>query len=244
MVASCIDISHYQGFPDFAKAKASGVVAVIHKATQGVSYSDPNRKKNCINAVNAGLAVCTYHWITPNDNVLKQIDFYLKEVDPVPGERVVIDYEQQGCTLTGLKLAVGALLKDPRNLQITVYSGHLLKEQLGTTRDAYLAENTDLWIAQYTSAASPSWPKGTYPNYTLWQYSESGRVPGITDNQVDLNRFNGSDENLVKWIGPVTTGIVTPPKPPEVAIDEQPVPTINIVTTGLVKVLLNGTPMM
>jgi GH25 family lysozyme M1 (1,4-beta-N-acetylmuramidase) len=33
MTVSCIDISHWQGFPDFAKVRASGVVACIMKAT-------------------------------------------------------------------------------------------------------------------------------------------------------------------------------------------------------------------
>jgi len=56
---------------------------------------------------------------------------------------------------------VQALLDYGSDLQITVYSGHLLKEQLGDSRDDFLADNTDLWLAQYTEDESDiSWPEG------------------------------------------------------------------------------------
>jgi lysozyme len=232
-----IDISHHQDFPDFNKVKASGVIAMIHKSSEGVGYVDPNRARNCSNAIAAGIKCCTYHWLKPGNNAKDQIVFYLKTVDPVIGERMVIDYEEEGCTLSELKNAVQALLDDPRNLQITIYSGHLLKEQLGSTHDAFLAENTDLWLAQYTTG-TPSWPSGTYPVWTAWQYSETGTISGIDGNYVDLNKFNGSDENLLKWIGPA--GSVVPKPPP----DPSDMATVhfNLQTSGevAVSVAING----
>ena len=197
---TCIDISHWQGFPDFDQVMAAGVVACIMKATEGTTFVDPNRAQNYINATNAGLVCCTYHWLRPGD-VIAQMLFYLQTVDPVPGERMVIDYEEDGCTLDGLKEAVSVLLDDRRGLQVTVYSGHLLKEQLGDSCDEFLRDNTDLWLAQYTTG-TPEWPSGTYPVWTLWQYSENGTIDGIDDTNVDLNRFNGTPDNLIKWIGP------------------------------------------
>src|SRR5258707_7197898 len=124
----CIDISHHQDFPDFTKVKAAGCLAMIHKATEGSSYVDSNRVKNINNATKAGIKCCTYHWLSPGSNAASQMAFYLNTINPVPGERMVIDYEEDGCKLSGLKQAVQALLDDPRELQITIYSGHLLKE--------------------------------------------------------------------------------------------------------------------
>lgn len=209
-VCKCIDISHWQDFPDFEEVAAAGVIAMIHKCTEGTSYIDPNRTRNCNNAMAAGIAVATYHWIKPG-NPTGQMKFYLDVLDPADGERVVIDYEEDGCQLDELVEAVKYLKADPRNLQVTVYSGHLLKEQLGNTRNEYLAENTDLWLAQYTSG-EPSWSDETYSYWTLWQYSESGQIDGIYGGEVDLNRFNGSDENLLKWIRPA--GLEPIPVPP------------------------------
>lgn len=208
---SCIDISHWQGFPDFEQVAGDGIVACIMKATEGTSYIDPNRALNYSNATRAGIACCSYHWLKPGD-AAAQMSFYLQTIDPVEGERMVIDYEEDGCTLDGLKEAVAALVADPRQLQVTVYSGHLLKDQLGDRRDDFLRQNTDLWLAQYTSD-TPSWPNGTYDHWTLWQFSETGEIDGIDDTNVDLNYFNGDDEKLVGWITPGGKPARLPPPP-------------------------------
>jgi lysozyme len=233
MTAKCIDISHYQGRPDFNQVAASGVLAMIHKATEGTGYSDPDRAINCSNALKAGMAICTYHFLK-HGNADAQMDFYVDVVEPVDGERLIIDYEDSACTIGDLHEAVQQLLDRGagKNWQITVYSGNLLKEQLGNSHDDFLAKNTDLWLAQYTSG-TPSWPKGTYPTYSLWQYSESGTIPGISGAYVDLNVFNGSDENLIKWIGPVD-GLQPPVAAKEV--------NIVIAVKGNVKVTVNGQP--
>ena len=51
-----------------------------------------------------------------------------------------------------------------------------------------------LWIANPTSAPSPTLPK-PFMNYTLWQYSFKGTMPGIT-GPVDLDRFNGTEADF------------------------------------------------
>lgn len=208
---ACIDISHWQGFPDFEAVYASGVVACIMKATEGTSYVDPNRAVNFKNATDAGIACCCYYWLKPG-NAREQTNFFLSTIQPIQGERVVIDYEEDGCTIDDLHEAVQTLIDYGSDLQITVYSGHLLKEQLNGNYDPFLAENTDLWLAQYTSG-TPSWSTGTYPHWALWQYSENGVVDGIDDTYVDLNEFNGTNEDLVAWISP--SGAAPEPVPPE-----------------------------
>lgn len=200
----CIDLSHWQGSPDFAKVRAAGVLACIMKATEGTSFADSVCAPNTVKAMKNGLACATYHWLKPTRfaSASAQMAFYLKTIDPVPGERVVIDYEEPGVLLGDLVEAVKALLADPRQLQVTVYSGNVLREQLGlTNRNALLAENTDLWHAQYTQG-KPSWSAGTYPAWAMWQYSESGRLDGVQGAAVDLNRFAGDDAALLKWISP------------------------------------------
>lgn len=206
-MTACIDISHWQGFPDFDAVADEGVVACILKATEGTTYVDPNRTTNFNNARASGIACCTYHWIKPGA-AREQMAFYLNTVKPVDGERVVIDYEEEGCTLDELHAAVEYLIEDHRDLQVTVYSGHLLKNQLGDTCDTLLRDHTDLWLAQYTSG-DPSWPSNTYSHWTLWQYTDTGELDGISDTNVDLNDYNGSNAQLVRWISPTGS---TPPK--------------------------------
>jgi len=239
-VVKCIDISHWQDFPNFSEVADAGVIAMIHKATEGTSYVDPNRATNINNATKAGIVCCTYHWIKPG-NATKQMEFYLSTVDPVPGERMVIDYEENGCKLDDLLEAVEVLTNDPRDLQVTVYSGHLLKEQLNGDCNEFLANNTDLWLAQYTTG-EPSWSTGTYENWTLWQYSESGEIDGISGSLVDLNRFAGSDAELIRWISPAGE---TPPKPqpkPPVKPKEEVLVAVTASDNVRVTISLNGKP--
>src|SRR5262245_60338429 len=229
-----IDVSHWNAVSSWDSVKSAGVVGVIFKATEGTSYLDPTLRSGFAAALNSGLACCTYHFFRPG-NAAKQMDFYWSSIDPQWGERMVIDYEDDNCTVDELHQAVQRLLDKSaqydKNIQITVYSGHTLKEQLGNSRDQFLADHTDLWIAQYGS--SVSWPDQTYPIYSLWQYSESGSVPGV-DGDVDLNEFNGSKDNVTKWIGPVSKEEPVPP-PAEVA-------TVDIVAQGAVQITINGAP--
>lgn len=241
-VPVCIDISHHQGYPDFDEVRAAGVLGMIHKVSEGTSFIDSARAENCANAKKAGIAVATYHWLSPGSNPSQQMEFYLSLLDPVRGERVVIDYEQDGCTLTQLHDAVGALLDYGQDLQITVYSGHLLKEQLGDDCDDFLREHTDLWLAEYQSDSTLddiSWPSATYDEWKLHQYSETGEVPGINDSYVDLDRYNGEAVQFLKWINPAGA---TPPLPPE-----PPAPDASMVNVAItapenvqVRVSVNG----
>jgi len=224
---ACIDISHWQGFPDFEKVAADGVLAVILKATEGTSYVDPNRKTNYAAATKAGLACCCYFWLKPGASAREQAEFFLATVDPIEGERVVIDYEEEGCTLQGLREAVQALLDCDRNLQIAVYSGHLLKQQLGDSCDEFLRDNTSLWLAHYTTGA-PSWPAGTWPQWSLWQFTDEGSVAGIEGN-CDCNRFNGSDDALLDWIGPAGEEELVEPLTVTIEIDVPPGVAVKVV---------------
>jgi len=235
-----IDISHHQADPiDWAKMKANGTIGVILKATEGTSYTDPTYSSRKKAALAAGLKVSSYHFFKAG-NPEKQMAYFLSVVLPVKGERVVIDHETDA-TLSDQKKAVQYLMDNAPDVEITIYSGHTIKDQLGSTKDDLLAANTSLWIAQYTSAASPSWPKGTWPNWSLWQYTDKASVVGI-NGPIDGNRFNGSTDNAVKWMGPTAPDPAPAPKP-EPTPEPETSPVIVSVQTppGIpVQVVING----
>lgn len=195
-----VDLSHHNPEPNWAKLKAGGVVGVILKATEGTTYIDPTFGSRRQAAKAAGLACASYHFLRPG-NARGQMLHYLDVVGPVPGERMIIDYEAEGLKLDDLWEAVEALAQQPLNLQITVYSGHLIKEQLRNTKDVLLADFTSLWIAQY--GPTVKWPEGTWPVWSLWQFTDKANVSGISQ-PVDGNRFNGSAENARRWLAPAT----------------------------------------
>jgi lysozyme len=195
----------------------SGVLAVILKCTEGLTFTDDSFAGHRDAALAATLAVGSYHFLRPG-NAAAQMEFYIATLQPAPGERVVIDYEDPACTLAELEEAVTRIIAIDPSLQIAVYSGHLIKQHLEDGYHELLATKTSLWIAQYTDASVPvpQWPNATWPVWSLWQYTDEAQVPGCPTSGVDGNRFNGSDEQLLAWIGPIGYG------PAPVPSDDQP----------------------
>jgi lysozyme len=227
-----VDLSHHNPEPDWEKLQAGGVIGVILKATEGTSYIDPTFGSRRQMAKQAGLACASYHFLK-RGNARGQMMHYLDVVGPVPGERVIIDYEASGLTLNELEDAVEALARQPLNLQITVYSGHLIKDQLGSDKNVLLSDFTSLWIAQYGTTVK--WPTGTWPVWSLWQFTDKANVPGISA-PVDGNRFNGSVENAYKWLSPA----VQPVEPVVVPVPIRPVVEIDIRAPAGVDIKVNG----
>jgi lysozyme len=206
-----IDISHWQPTPDFAEVKLGGTIGVILKATEGTSYQDPTLYERASAAKKVGLLTSTYHFMRPGA-IYQQMEWYLNVVDPVYGERLCLDHEDSGVSLADLCDAVDYLLSERPDLQVTIYSGHVIKEQLGNAYNDYLAKNTSLWIAHYTSASEPIWPSKTWPQWSLWQHTDKGSVRGI-EGYVDANRFNGTEAQCIKWLSPATDELE--PFPPD-----------------------------
>jgi lysozyme len=198
MASPVIDLSHHNPDPDWAAVKAAGVLGVIHKATEGAGYADPDRRPRLAAAYRAGLLIATYHFMRPGD-MAAQVAFYLKTIDAAKGERVILDYEDPKIPVSDLRDAVQAIWDARPDLQITVYSGNLIKEQLGNASDPLLAK-TSLWIAQYNNSG-PRWPTQVWPNWSLWQWTDSETVPGIS-RPVDGNKWNGTADSLARWLAP------------------------------------------
>ncbi|MCA1404689.1 glycoside hydrolase family 25 protein [Ensifer sp. IC3342] len=201
-----IDLSHHNPEPDWEALKAGGIVGVIMKASEGETYVDPTYHPRKHNALAAGLATASYHFF--HGNSAAEMAHYLLVADPVRGERVVIDHEAEA-TLDQLVQAVRYIREKRPDLKVTIYSGHLIKDQLGDSKNSYLAINTSLWIAHYTEEAQPSWPKGTWPAWSLWQYTDHASVEGCSA-PVDGNRWNGTEDNLLRWLGPAPQRLPQP----------------------------------
>jgi lysozyme len=80
-----------------------------------------------------------------------------------------------------------------------LYSGHYIKDLLGTKVDPILA-NCWFWLAQYgpTAVVPPNWS-----TWTFWQYTDGAMgdephtVPGL--GRCDRDRFNGSEQELADF---------------------------------------------
>jgi len=202
-----VDLSHHNAQVDFKKLKAAGVVGVIHKATQGLTYQDKMYAPRQAEALDAGLLWGAYHFGVGGDGS-DQADFFLNTVQPDASTLLVLDYEPN---VTGPTMTLDQAREFVEHTRHQTgrwpgfYSGHLIKEQLGsqTTPDPILS-NCFLWIAQYNGPKPLNIPP-TFGVWTLWQYTDG--VMGIEPHQVDgvgpcdRNLFNGSLKQLKKLWG-------------------------------------------
>lgn len=199
MIDVVIDISHHNGPSlNFAKAKAAGIIGVLHKASQGFSGLDPMYAANRRKAVNAGLMWGAYHFGTGGDGTA-QADVFLKAAGNLEGNLLVLDFEPnlQGATMTlGEARDIVGHIHDKTGRWPGLYSGNYLLEQLGAHKDPVLA-NCWLWMARY--GREPMVP-ANWPNWTMWQWTDGAAgknplpVPGI--GHCDRDRFNGTPEQL------------------------------------------------
>lgn len=205
-----IDISHYQGTPNWKQVAKAGVKFVICKASQGATFVDHNVEANVKGAKAAGLFVGLYHYFLPTGDAGAQFaNFWavLKNCGGPSGLLVpVIDVEGDIHNLLGgmtaTKYADSALawlsyLEKKTGRKGIVYTYSSFADQLEGKLGGY-----PLWCAAYPELILecgrleqfPSWE-----NWTFWQWSDKGEVPGIT-GKVDLDVFNGTEEDLKRMV--------------------------------------------
>jgi lysozyme len=154
-----IDISHHDGNVNLAKAKKDGILGVIQKATQGQTFKDPTYERNRQKAKDAGLLWGAYHFGTGSDG-LKQAQHFLDVVGNDPGTLLALDFEPNP-TGPSMDLEEARALVTHINEETGrfpgFYSGHYIKQLLGTSTDPILAECW-FWLAQY---GPTQWFQGT-----------------------------------------------------------------------------------
>jgi lysozyme len=196
-----IDISHHNGNVDLNKAKAAGILGVIHKATQGIGMFDSRYETNRQQAQAAGLLWGAYHFGT-KANGAAQADFFLSKADADNQTLLVLDYEPNGNSTMTLDQARAfvARVEAVTGRFPGLYSGNLIKEQLGGQPVDPILSQCFLWLAQYGNQTNNI--PATWPSWTLWQYTDGVAGPGPHSvdgiGPCDRDQFNGTVEQLHK----------------------------------------------
>jgi GH25 family lysozyme M1 (1,4-beta-N-acetylmuramidase) len=205
-VARVVDISHGDGVTSFLAARNSGVLGVIHKATTGATGKDDAYSTRRTQATAAGLLWGAYHWGTAAP-VADQVTNFLGWATPDDNTLVALDYEATLGNQMTLDMARAFLqaISDQLHRKAVLYSGGLIKGELGQTKDDFLGGHR-LWLAQYGPAPVV---QASWTTYWLWQYTdgESGPnpkfvpgIPGDSKGRVDCDYFAGSAQDLAaQW---------------------------------------------
>ncbi|OZM71692.1 lysozyme [Amycolatopsis antarctica] len=199
-----IDVSNHNGTVDFGSVKKDGRDFAFVLASDGNSFSSPEFSKQYKGAGEAGLIRGAYHFARPGGSAAKQADHFLSVADySNDGKSLppVVDMEANpdGAACYGLGAAEMkdwikgflARVKEKTERDAIIYtSPGFWKDCTGNSE--MFTENP-LWVAAW-KVDKPEVPGG-WKNYTFWQYSDSGSVPGVS-GPVDVNRFNGTVTEL------------------------------------------------
>jgi lysozyme len=186
------DLSHHNGLHlDFVKAKAAGIQGIIHKATAGLSWTDPMYVTNRMKAIDAGLLWGAYHWGVGDADPQAQLDHFLSFVKPDNSTLLALDYEPNvagahrlGPDMTPSQAVQFATLCEGQlGSWPTLYTGLAMAGHFPNLPDC------PLWWAGYSS--SPHGIPTTWAAPTLWQYTSHGLVDGI--GYCDRDEFYGDD---------------------------------------------------
>jgi len=197
-----IDLSHFNEVSSFQKVKDSGIIGVVHKATQGTRFVDDKYADRRTQALSAGLFWGAYHFGT-GGNVEDQVNHFLDVVKPDDQTLLVLDFEPNPRGQT-MSLAEAESFVQKVNEKIGrfpgLYSGEsFINQHLGNNTNTPL-KNCFLWIAKFTPGSLPRVPKA-FPTFTLFQYTDGihgdqpHTVPGIV-HPCDRDKFNGDEAGL------------------------------------------------
>ena len=192
-----IDVSYYQGKIDWEKVKASGIEFAIIRlgyrgyGQEGKLVEDKMAYENLEGALDAGLKVGVYFFsqaITVEEAV-EEAEFVLKRIKvyditmPVVFDWEYISEEARTAkmdrrTLTDCYKAFCEKIAEAGYTPMAYFNSYQSRQLM------YLHELEDypFWLALYSD-------RMTYPyRFEMWQYTDSGRVPGIEGN-VDINLY-------------------------------------------------------
>jgi len=197
-----IDISRYNGSIDFKKVKDSGIEFVMIRCGTGYGQrpcKDVKFETYYKQAKAAGLKVGTYFYsYAPSVTQARAEAAWV--LDWIKGKQfdypIVFDMEEQRVAKLG-KAKVSAIaiafcsVVEHAGYYVSIYSS---KSWIESYYISEVYEQFDLWVAQWAS-------KCTYEgSYGMWQYTDSGEVPGIS-GAVDMNYAYKDYASIIKNAG-------------------------------------------
>lgn len=191
-----VDVSRHNGNIDWQKVASSGVRFALLRvggrfAESGELYDDANFEANLTGAKAAGLKTGVYFY-SQAINVTEAVEEANYVIGKLDGRMleypVIFDWEIFSKTARSYNVDKNTLTECAIAFCETVaQAGYTpmiyMGLEVGYMRlDLSRLTSYDFWFAQYNSRNQPD----MYYNYRIWQYTDSGSIPGI-DGKVDMD---------------------------------------------------------
>jgi lysozyme len=194
-----IDVSQYQGRIDFAglqlQLQNKQIEFVVVRATMGKDGVDSRFERNWEGFRPLPIKRGAYHYYRPNENSTLQAQNFIKTAKLKSGDIIpVLDIEKHSTIQSKDKLREGLknwlrIVEEHYEVKPMIYTGdrffwEVLHDQ---GFDEY-----PIWVANYNPILKPE-----TEDWTIWQFSEKGSLPGIGE-KIDLNVMRGGKSQLQK----------------------------------------------
>lgn len=209
-----VDVSHFQGTINWPQVAASGEKFAILKATDNTATVDPTFSTNYPAAKHAGLYVGAYHFALPDKSTgTVQADFFLDHAQYVHDGHTLPPMLDIEWPYSGSGSPSPCYGLTPAQM-VTWIQAFVAEVQRRTGTKAMIYTNPNWWnpctgnskafatlpLDHAAYASTPGTVSAGWATFTVWQYTSTGTVPGVTGN-VDRNVFNGSVAGLATLAG-------------------------------------------
>lgn len=199
-----IDVSKYQGDIDWNRVRAAGIQFAYLKVSEGGDHVDNRFYENWEAAKRAGVPRGAYHFIYWCRTAAEQAIWFSKAV-PQDADQLppVLDLEWNHHSPTCPRGTTKEDALEKIRLLLNIMEYHTGKRPVIYTdinfhKDVLEGQfrNYEFWLRSV--AAEPHERYKDRP-WTFWQYTATGRVPGIRGD-VDRNVFHGSPAEWRRWL--------------------------------------------
>jgi lysozyme len=203
-----IDISRWQSNIDWRAVRAGGTRFVFIKATEGGDHIDPRFRENWNGARAAGIPTGAYHFVYWCRPAHEQAQWFVQHIPQTRDALTlppVLDVEWNGHSRTCPRKVSRETAIEKMRLMLRELEAHTGKRPIIYTDISFHKDVLEgvrefdhypFWIR--STAARPE-ERYHQRRWEFWQYTTTGRVPGISGN-VDRNAFYGSEAEFSAWL--------------------------------------------
>lgn len=204
-----IDVSRWQGHIDWSVARQAGIAFAFIKATEGGDHLDPKFAMHWDEAGRAGMPRGAYHFYYFCRSAEEQARWFIRNVPRGGSMPHVLDLEWNHHSRTCPYRPAPEKIRSEAARFLDILTRHYgQRPVIYTTVDFYrdtgigTLRGTEFWLRSVAGH-----PEDVYPgaDWTFWQYTGTGLVPGI-QGKVDINVFRGNRGQWAQWQAIRTAG--------------------------------------
>ena len=197
-----LDVSHWNGTPNFTKLRSAGMRFVFSKASQGTSFEDVTFKRNTRAARDAGLLAGAYHFFDYNKGGKAQAKHFLQTVRRTTGLSALLPLVVDVETLSSLGTPNKTLAKQRLHGLIDelyaqtgrypmIYTSKFMWDKVVGSATSF--GRYKLWVACW-KCATIHLPTG----WSSWHFWQVGQFKFSWGPKLDGNMWRSTRSNLLQ----------------------------------------------